>query len=140
LLLLLFVAVTGCQKGRKEVPTEETRIKNLATVRGQYIGKNKGQLPPNVDALKAFAKTLSPEQLKGFGVEGDVDQLFVSPRDNEPYVYRFVKEGGVPGVGANVVVFYEKTGKNGKRWVAYSTTQIEEVDEKRFKELVPEAP
>jgi len=135
----LFAAVVGCQSGRKEIPAEETRIKNLATVRGQYIGRNKGQVPPNVEELKKFARTLSPEQLKGFGVEGDLDQLFVSPRDGEPFVYRTVKDGA-PGVGANTVVFYEKTGKNGKRWVAYSTAQIELVDDKRLKELVPEAP
>jgi len=135
----LCAAFVGCQAGRKEIPPEETRIKNLAVVRGQYQSRNKGQVPPNVEALKAFARTLSADQLKGFGVEGDLDQLFISPRDGEPFVYRVVKDGA-PGVGANAVVFYEKTGKNGKRWVAYSTAQVEEVDAAKFKELVPEAP
>ena len=30
-------------------------------------------------------------------------------------------------------------GKDGKRMVAYETCQVEEVDETKFKELVPEA-
>jgi hypothetical protein len=39
----------------------------------------------------------------------------------------------------NAVVFYEKAGKNGKRYVAYPMGKVEEVDEAKFKELVPEA-
>jgi hypothetical protein len=133
-VLLTCVAVVGCSSGRKEIPPEETRIKNLLTLRGQYVQRNKGKVPPNVEVLKQFAKTLSAEELKARGIEGDVAETFISPRDNEPFVYR-PKDGTTP----NLVVFYEKTGKDGKRWVAYATQNVELIDEARFKELVPEA-
>jgi hypothetical protein len=137
-LCLFCTALTGCTSAKKELPEEETRIKNLAIIRGQYMSRNQGKVPPNVEALKTFAKSLNPDQLKGFGVTSDVEPMFVSPRDNEPFVYRVVKESA-PGVGTKTVVFHEKTGKNGKRMVAYPTGEVQEVDEAKFKELVPES-
>jgi hypothetical protein len=43
-------------------------------------------------------------------------------------------------VGLGAVVFAEKAGKNGKRFVSFSTEQVEEVNAAKFKELVPVAP
>lgn len=140
LLLCTVLLAAGCGSGsRSELPQEETRLKNLAVLYGQYLRSTKGKPPANVDQFKQFVRTLKPEELKRVGVEGDVDSLFISSRDNEPFVYR-VDKGGKPGMGTGNVVFYEKTGKNGMRYVAYATTQVQEVDAAKFKELVPEAP
>jgi hypothetical protein len=57
--------------------------------------------------------------------------LFTSPRDGQPYVVHYKQAG--------TVVAYERDGKDGKRLVAYPSGQVEEVDETRFKQLVPSA-
>jgi len=130
----------GCGGGeRSELPQEETRLKHLAVLYGQYLRNTKGKPPENIEQFKLFVRTLKPEQLKGVGVLDDVDSLFVSPRDNEPFVYRNTKAGKA-AIGPGTVVFHEKTGRDGKRYVSYSTTQVQELDEQKFKELVPEAP
>jgi len=141
LFLLACVAITGCGGGRK-VPEEENRLTKLARLYGRSQSKFRGP-PPSVDALKEFARSLDADGLKSIGLESsDLDQIFVSSRDNEPFVYRKPAKGvGMPGPGASSeVVFYEKTGKNGKRYVAYVTAKVEEVDEAKFKQLVPETP
>ena len=47
---------------------------------------------------------------------------------------------GPPGPGGAPVIAYEQEGVGGKRFVASSLAAIEEVDEARFRELVPNAP
>ena len=134
---LVWVALAGCESRRK-VPEEETRLTKLARLYGHYERTKRKGPPPNVEALKQFGKSLSADDLKSVGLEsGDLDQIFVSSRDNEPFVYRPPSKGAVPL--PNAVVFYEKTGKDGKRYVAYPMGKVEEVDEAKFKELVPEA-
>jgi len=129
----------GCKGGRQEVPQEESRLTKLTRLYGRSLSKSRGTPPADVAALKQFATSLGAEDLKGIGIEGDVDQLFVSPRDSEPYVYRRPAKAGMPGMGPEAVLFYEKTGKDGKRFVAYPSGKTEQVDAAKFKELVPEA-
>lgn len=45
----------------------------------------------------------------------DVDELFVSERDNEPFVVKY----GLNGVADHAIIF-EKTGVDSKRLVAFS--------------------
>jgi hypothetical protein len=63
--------------------------------------------------------------------------MFVSPRDSEAYVvlYGLKLAPPDPQKGAPIVA-YEKTGVNGKRLVARSTTQVEEIEEAKLKEWV----
>jgi len=136
MLILGCVVLAGCASGRKELPAEETRLSKLARVYGHYERTKRKGPPPNVDALKEYVRSLSADDLKSIGLEtSDVDQIFISSRDNEPFVYR-KPPGGVPL--PTTVVFYEKTGKSGKRYVAYPMGKVEEVDEAEFKKLVPE--
>src|SRR3712207_8080558 len=53
-------------------------------------------------------------------------------RDNQPLAVVY----GTPPSGSDVLV-YEKTGVDGKRMVGRSMGSAEEVDESRFRELVP---
>jgi hypothetical protein len=38
------------------------------------------------------------------------------------------------------VIAYERTGDGGDRFVAFASGGVEEVDEDRFRQLVPDAP
>jgi hypothetical protein len=61
-----------------------------------------------------------------------IDEAVVSERDGQPLVIAY----GGPPAGSDVVV-YEQTGVDGKRLIGHRIGQVEEVDEARFRELVP---
>jgi hypothetical protein len=64
-----------------------------------------------------------------------VDELFISDRDGQPLIVVY----GVRPKGSDVII-YEQTGVDGKRQIAHRIGTIEEIDEAKFKELVPSPP
>ena len=71
---------------------------------GKYRGAHQGQAPKNEAAFKAYIAGLSETDLTSAGVsKAEINDIFVSPRDNKPYVVRYneaavavMKEAGVP--------------------------------------------
>lgn len=185
---MLLLAIVGCGSNEKKAEKEHSHLKPLMIFCGQFTGQNRGRPPANDDELKAFIKSKGPEAIKAFNVT-DADALFISPRDNQPYVIMYDKlGGGVPGMGGpggvgpgmvgpggvgpgaatpggagasgpgsgtpgtagssaggasglggQPVAAYESTGVGGKRFVASALGAVEEVDEQKFRELVPTA-
>ena len=136
LALVLSIALTGCGPSaatKKAAEQQTSNLKALARAFGQYSGQHRGQLPPGEPELKEFVRSLTPEARDG----KDADALFVSERDGKPYVILFGDLNGPPGPGGFPVCMYEQEGKNGKRIVASTVGATEEVDEARFKQLVP---
>ena len=121
---LLVLVMSGCQ-APAPAPVEKTRLNKLATYYGRYISQHQGNSPANEQALKDFIKKLDPEI--------NVDELFVSSRDNERVVVRYnlnTQSGG------ETVTVHEKTGVNGKRLVGLLTGEVREVDEAEFSVLM----
>ena len=138
--IILFCAFPlGCGGQRASREREESNLKPLAVFYGQFTGRHRGRSPANEAEFKEFLRSLSSEQLATFNVT-DPESLFVSPRDQEPYVIIYGSPSGPPGPGGAPVIAYEQVGVGGKRFVASSIGAVEEVDEARFKELVPDAP
>jgi hypothetical protein len=138
----LALTVGGCRRSLPHNYKEVQHLQGLAKLYGRYVQKHQGRTPATPDELKAFAKTLSSSDLTGLGLDpARVDSYFVSPRDNQPYVFR---KQGPREKGASLmlgqVILYEQQGGGGKRMVAYETSRVEEVDATRFKELVPAGP
>lgn len=126
-------ALVGCGgEGARERPEGEAPLKQFAVLYGHYLASHRGKPPRDAAQLKAFAKTVD---VKKFGVE-DLERAFVSPRDGQPYVV-VAQTAGVPDPSRPAVIAHEQTGKGGRRFVAFSTTAVEEVDDTRFAELVP---
>src|SRR5687768_10268696 len=100
------IALAGCTGGRSEAPTEELRLRDLAKCYGFFQGQNRGRTPADEKQFKEFIRKTAPSE--------KVDELFVSPRDNEAYVVRYNIKVGPPGPGGAPVVAYEKTGVGGK--------------------------
>ncbi|MFW5693154.1 MAG: hypothetical protein ACOCWL_02965 [Thermoguttaceae bacterium] len=141
LVLGMCVVALGCGRSRRQAAArEESRLKPLAVLYGQFTGRNRGNPPANDAQFKEFIRSHDAEQLASLGVD-DVDELFVSERDGEPYVvlYGDAAQGNPPGPAGAPVVAYEQEGVRGKRFVASSMGAVEEVDEARFRELVPGA-
>jgi len=136
----LALAVVGCGNKPVEQPPTEANLKTIYVLFGQYTGQNRGQSPPDEAAFKKFIQGLDAEQLKSL-TDLDVASLFISPRDNQPYVIHYQAEMGIPGVGAagepgGGWLAHEATGVAGKKYLLYSTGIMEEVDAQRFAEVV----
>jgi hypothetical protein len=135
LLVPLLLAVTGCSRVKVE-PREallgEAETQRVLGLYTHYRSTTGGKPPPNADALKAWVKKLKKEELSQRGIT-DVDQAFISPRDQQPYVI-------VPPSGSLGVVVFERKGVDGKRYVGTQQGSTLEIDESRLREQVPNAP
>jgi hypothetical protein len=121
----------------QEKPMSETEknLKALTVCYGRFISQNRGKGPPNEAEFKKFIRALPQETLGSVGVDSaNVDKLFVSPRDNEPYGIAWNASGGAPGPGGAPMIIWEQTGVNGKRFVSDFLGKIEEIDEATFKQ------
>jgi hypothetical protein len=139
-LFLLVLCVLGCSGGGGAPKAGETEIRGLAVCYGQFLRENRGKSPANEAAFKTFIQTkVNKEQLASFGITPDnLEKLFTSSRDGQPYQVRYNAPQKPPGAdGKGEIVIWERAGSGGKRMVAYATVQIEEIDEARFKEIMP---
>ena len=132
------MAATGCSSQKKSAPREESGLKKLAMVYGRYLSQHRGQPPANEAEFKKYVQSLSPAERASYGVD-DAGRIFISNRDEKPYVIIYGPPKGPPGPGGAPVIAYEQEGKDGKRWVTSDLGAIEEVDDARFRQLVPTA-
>lgn len=137
MVLATLSLTAGCGNPDK-VAQESSNLKPLVVMYGQFIGQHRGKPPADEAEFKAFLKKVDPERLKSFQVT-DVDSMFISTRDKQPYVVRYGKVEGPAGPAGLPVVAYEQTGVGGKRYVASSVGAIQEVDEETFRKMVPDA-
>jgi len=132
------LATSGCGSHKESLARATSGLKKLALVYGRFLSQSRGQPPASEAEFKKFAQSLRPADLKAFGID-DIEQVFISERDEKPYVVIYGKPQGPPGPGGSPVIAYEQEGKAGKRWVASVVGAVEEVDEARFQQLVPTA-
>jgi Tfp pilus assembly protein PilE len=137
-VLALFVLPRYLAHTVQDVPGHNN-LQALAVFYGRYISQHRGKSPSNIEELKTWLKKQDSEQFESMNVDpNNLDALFTSPRDNQPFGFVFTASAMNPGPdGKGSVVIYEQKGVGGRRLVAYTTTQIEEVDEATFKRLVP---
>ena len=129
LLTLMFAGGTlafqaGCSQ--PQAPVEQSRLSKLAIFYGKYIGQNKGQSPGTEKELKDFIQKNDNSV--------NLDELFVSPRDKEPYVVRY--KIGMAAPGAVAVTAHEKTGVGGNKMVSLATGEVRTVDEAELQKLL----
>jgi len=127
------VALMGCDsKSSSGGPAGMEDFQTLVTLYSSLA--KTGRRPANEAAFKEDIKSGRLAAVAKILNVTEVDPLFVSKRDGKPIVVIY---GQPPaGVDPNVVA-YEQEGVDGKRLVGFSLGTIEEVDETRFRELVP---
>jgi hypothetical protein len=128
-LLVAAVAPLGCSPASKA--TGDAEIAHIELLASLYsrAGRDLGRYPKNEQELK---QTIDKMDLNLEAMKlASVDELYVSERDGEPLVI-------VSPPNAKGVIVYEKTGVDGTHLVAFSEGNVQEVDEARFRELVPE--
>jgi hypothetical protein len=134
----LTAASLGCSRQEEPITKQEAHLKALAVCYGRFIGQHQGNPPQSEEEFKTFIQSIPAEQIPGGSA--DMNSLFVSPRDNQPYVVRYDLDRTqlMPGPTMPIVA-YEQTGVEGKRYVADMVGGVQEVEEAKFKELVPDA-
>ena len=135
---LIAVLVAGCSHDTSGVARQESNLKKLALFFGQYQGQHRGAWAADEKSLKDFIRA-QEMMLKSQEIT-DVDGLFVSERDHQPYVILYGGELGTDGPGGSPVVAYEKQGVAGKRYVASSLGAVEEVDDQLLRQWVKNLP
>jgi hypothetical protein len=142
-LLILGVVLTclGCGPvGEPNRAQEESGLKPLGIFYGRFVPQHQGQPPKDEAEFKAYLKEpRNLEELKKVFNVPDVDAMFVSNRDKKPYIVIYGPTSG-EGPAGQPVIAYEQEGMNGKRFVASKMGAVEEVDEARFRKMVPSAP
>ena len=129
---LIALTLCGCSSSSPAPTTpERLLLRHLAILYGKYQGANQGKPPKDEAQFKKFIKGLNENQLATAGVSpAEIDELFVSPRDGQPYDIRY---NNPPSSEALVVA--ERTGRNGKRMVAYSTGRVDEIDDAEYQKI-----
>jgi hypothetical protein len=136
------LGVLACSDVQKPQSESDKHLQTLAVYYGRFMSVNRGMGPPSEAELKKFVKSRPASELQTFGFEPDtVDQMFISPRDQEPYGIALKIPGGVPKPDGTVtMIIWEKTGVNGKRYVADAVGRIEEIDEATFQQRLAAIP
>jgi len=133
----LALAAAGCGpssprlNSRDEIPPGEAELRKVVSLYIEYGKGNGNKSPANAEQLKAWAQKLPKEKLTELGIE-DVDKVFISPRDNQPFVV--IPKSG-PGPGR--LIAHEQTGVKGKRYVAAGQGSVREVTDETFRGMLP---
>lgn len=136
--ILVGITFGGCSSAKPQQAPTEVSLQTFSVLYGQYLGAHRGQTPGSEAELRKYVEGLSEADRKSRGIS-DVSQIFLSPRDGQAYVVRYGVKVGVPGPDGAPWVAHEKDGKDGKRFVAFVTGQIEEVDEARFAKIIDQS-
>jgi hypothetical protein len=121
--------LAGCS-GSGGASSQDTHIKKVTDLYISCVAANQGRRPPNEAALKQYAKRLSPELLAVMGID-DVDAIFVSPRDSQPYVVAYATANA-----SGPILAYERDGADGKRLVSTREGAVQELEEAEFQRLL----
>ena len=133
MLLVIALGMTvGCGPATEAPESTEMRsnMRSLAVAYGGYVRENRGRPPKDEKAFRKWLDKQGPDYPEILQVES-IDDIFISSRDDEPYVIAYGK--------AKAIVAYEAVGVDGKRFVADDLGVVEELDADTFAERVPDA-
>ena len=132
---LICLVFLGCGSSKIEQRPVEVSLQKLVVLYGQYLGRHRGDTPADEAEFRKFIDELSETERTSRGLN-DVEALFSSPRDKQRYVVRYGGKIGAPGPHGAPWIAHEKEGQGGKRYVGFATGQMDEVDERRFQEIL----
>lgn len=118
----------GCGSDPKKVVGDAPEEQHIGQIFAVYVDfRNDHKRPPKgAEELKSHIQKMSPEQLSRMKIT-DKTGLFISPRDQQPYVVV------VPKSPLGGIVIYEKIGVGGKHMAASSTGAFNDLDDKELK-------
>jgi hypothetical protein len=135
---LILGLLVGCSDqadpGDALAKANESNIQRLANLYLAYQSDNNWVGPPDEAAFKEFIKAYSPKKLERIGIDpAQVDQLFVSERDSQPFKIRYKVVGNM--MGSTEPVIFEAAGVGGQRMVGFLNMSQREVDAAEYDSL-----
>src|SRR5262245_32888802 len=121
---LSFCVALGCGGGGGGDPEPTDAEKNLLALGSaiaHYTSKN-ARPPADLAQVKTWLKSVDAKKLQDWGIT-DVEKIFVSPRDNQPYLYAKPAELQSP------IYAYETTGVGGKKQMVGYALHVDEVSQ-----------
>ena len=135
LVVLAAAVALGCrsgpQTGSEDHSETAVRLRALLQHLTDFVAETNraGTRPATEEKFKKYLSTLPKDRLALDRVS-DFQELFVSPRDHEPFVINY----DIP-LGGQVPAIWERRGVGGRRYVIFVDDTLEEVDEPRSREL-----
>lgn len=135
MLCALFAGCSGPGVESKVASLNDANIKRVANLYMAYQRVHNWQGPKDEASFKEFIqKEMPAHRLEMMQVNpGDLDGLFRSERDDQPFKVRYGIGGG-PGWA--VAVVYEQTGVAGSRQVAFTDGSVEDAKGDRYEQLL----
>ena len=131
---LIVLSLTGCSDDALKSPTA-LRMSGLANAFLDHVVSANGP-PADEAALKKHMKGLRESVQYDYHIDpNNIDSSFVSERDKEPLVVAYGKGIGKISGDSKHVIAHEKTGKNGKRLVVFTSTKVDIVGEEELERL-----
>jgi hypothetical protein len=114
------------------------KLNRIGNLFGPFCVTHGLQGPASAAEFKDYIRTCPQLQLQTLQVNKDnLDPLFQSDRDQQPFVFRYgLSLVGPGGKASRQLVAYEQTGKSGKRLALFTTGKVELVDESTLKQMV----
>jgi hypothetical protein len=111
-----------------------TNIQRLANLYFTYQSQHDWRGPADEANFKSFLRGYNPHKLTRIGVDpNDLDKLFISERDGQPFKIHYGVLGSAMGSSAPVI--FESTGNGEKRLVGFLDMQQREVDDSEYNSL-----
>ncbi len=137
-LIMWLVVIVGCGGGQDPASqiaaANNSNIRRLGNLYKAYQLRHGNQGPANEDGFKEFLQGMSPARLEIMQVDpNNIDGLFVSEQDGQPFVVRYEVSGGIGSVDP---VVFEQSGSDGRRQVGFTNGTVEEVDDARYDQLL----
>ena len=137
---IFVVALNGCFGTNSDTmfkQATDSNAKRLGTLYAQYQISNPDDRllgPPDKEKFVEFIQSRSSSGLSRIGVDKDnLDSLFVSERDQQPFKIRWEVQGISRGPAQPVI--FESVGNNGKFVVGFTGFIQKEVDQSEYDHL-----
>ena len=135
----LLLVNLGCSA--QGTPTSEKRDVDFARARGmsdmynRYKQAHSSQPPKDEADFRAFLESQQPS-LESASLT--IDDMFVSPRNGQPFTWVYGKIVPAPQIGE--CFGYEKSASDGKRMVLGARGMFEVMEDTKFQATFPNAP
>lgn len=134
-LLCALLVITGCggtkQPSISDINQQTVTVLNVfATFYSKYLSLHHGKPPKDYAAFRKFLESRT-DSLEQHNIK-DLEQLFNSPRDAQPFTVVYDKRIAVSDSPGTFWAAYEQTGVDGKRMAVRTYGGVDLLDAEQF--------
>ena len=112
----------------------DSNIQRVANLYEAFQSRHDWRGPKDEEEFKSFLKNWNSKKLSNIGVDPNaIDEVFISPRDGEPFRIRYNIPGNI--LGSQSPIVFEATGVDGRRMVGFLNMTSREVEADEYDQL-----